>query len=40
MQTPIQHLASAIPEILEKLSVEGFANVSRTKEKSLAYQAL
>lgn len=40
MQTPIQHLASAIPKILEKLLVEGFANVSRTKEKSLGYQAL
>lgn len=40
MQTPSQLLASAIPGIFRELSVEGFANVSRSKEKSLTYSPL
>lgn len=40
MQTTSKDLASALPGIFREFGVEGFANVSRSKEKSLSYSPL
>lgn len=40
MQSTSKDLASALPDIFRELSAEGFANISRSKEKSLSYSPL